>query len=214
MTWTNAIEQIVIIMASFAIGIAGYIGMSKELFKEKKKRMDWLFSMVIQMVIYIWIAKVIVLFKLAIKDPIAVLAYPSNTTILYLALIFTAIHIAIHIKKNVLQVEGMLEVFVPVLLSTEFIYVCIQLFQTGRTGFIINAAIVMVLLFVYLLIEKMHTSRRLVALFIAWAIGKIVLSTVLGHKVLFGYMVSPIMYVVLMIGSILFIWKFKVERKF
>ncbi len=214
MTWTTAIEQIIIIMASFAIGVAGYIGMSQEVFKVKKKRLDWLFSMVIQLVIYIWIAKVIVLFKVVFKDPLAVLAYPSNAMILYLALLFTAIHIAVHIKKNVLPVNEMIDVFVPVLLSTQFIYVCIQLFQTGRTGFLINAGIVMVLLLVYLTVEKVHTFSGLVTIFIAWSLGQLVLSTVYAHKTIFGYMVSPLLYIVLMIGASLLLWKIKVERKF
>lgn len=214
MAWTNTIEQVVILMVSFGIGVASYFGMSYELLKVKKKRFDWLFSMVIQLVIYIWIAKIIVLFKVTIKDPFAVLAYPSNATIFYLALIFTTIHIAVHIKKNMLRVDEMIEVFVPVLLSTQFIYVCIQLFQTGRTPFLINAGIVMVLLLVYLTVDKAHTVRGSVGLFIAWAVGKIILSTVFEHKTLFGYMVSPLLYVVLIIGASLFIWKFRIERKF
>ncbi len=214
MTWTSAIEHIVILLASFAIGIAAYIGISKETFKVKKKRLDWLFSITIQLVIYIWIAKVIVLFNLVIKDPFAVLAYPSNATILYLALIFTSIHIAVHIKKNVLPVNEMVEVFVPVLLSTQFIYVCIQLLQTGRIGFFINAAIVMVLLLIYITVDRVHTFRGSVMMFLAWAVGRIILSIVYAHKTLFGYLVSPLLYVVLGIGAILLLWKFKGERKF
>lgn len=214
MTWTSAIEHIVILLASFAIGVAAYIGMDTETFKVKRKRLDWLLSITIQLVIYIWIAKVLVLFNLVIKDPVAVLAYPSNATILYVALIFTSIHIAVHIKKNVLPVNAMVEVFVPVLLSTQFIYVCIQLLQTGRTGFFINAAIIMVLLLMYITVDQLRTFRGSVTIFITWAVAKIILSIGFAHKTLFGYLVSPLLYVVLGIGAILLLWKFKGERKF
>lgn len=214
MTWTNAIEHIAILMISFVIGVGSYIGMSKEPFQQLKKRLDWLLSIVIQLVIYIWLAKVLVLFKLVIKDPFAVLAYPSNATMLYLALLFTGIHIAIHIKKGVLLGSEMIRVFVPVLLSTHFVYSCIQVYQTSRTAFLIQAGIGVLLIIIYVMFEKVHYVRGSLLLLILWSFGNGWIAIIYEHYTLFGYLLSPFIYVGLMVGSLLIGWKFARERKF
>jgi len=213
-TWTNAIEHIVILIISFIVGVGGYIGMNKEPFQQQKKRLDWLLSIVIQLVIYIWLAKVLVLFNIAIKDPFAVLAYPSNATMLYLALIFTGIHIAVHIKKDVLSGREMIQVFVPVLISTHFVYSCIQLYQTERTAFLIQAGIGVLLILIYVVMEKLHQAEGSLMLFMVWSFGNGLIAVMYKHFTLFGYTISPFIYVGFMVGSLLFVWKNKGERKF
>lgn len=213
MTWTSAIEHIVILIISFTIGVGGYISMNKDPFQQQKKRLDWLLSIVIQLVIYIWLAKVLVLFKKAIKDPFAVLAYPSNATMLYLALIFTGIHIAIHIKRKVLSGKEMMLVFVPILISTHFVYSCIQLYQSGRIGFLIQAGLGMILILLYAVNERLHHVQGSLLVFMIWSFGNGLIAVMYEHYTLFGYTSSPFMYAGLFVGSLLIGWKYKSERK-
>lgn len=214
MTWTHVIEHIIILISSFVAGIIIYFMMSKAHIKDKKERINWLVSIVIQLVIYLWIAKGIVLFPRLIKDPMAVLAYPSNAWMLSIALLFLAVHVAVHIKKNVIPVRHMIEVFVPVLISTQFVYVCIQLLQTNRTSYLIHASILFVLILLYIAVKNIHTPTGYMMLLFGWATGSIILSLLFSRLVLFGYTVSPILYVVLMALAGWTGWKMKFEREF
>lgn len=214
MIWTHVIEHVAILICSFAVGIAVYFLMSRAPMKEKKARVNWLVSIVIQLVIYVWIAKALMQFSTLIKDPLAVLAYPSNATIFYIALLFLAMHLWIHIKKNVLSVEHMIEVFVPVFIHAQFVYQCVQLMQTERIAYLVSAFITLVLIVIYIAVEKIHTPSGYGLLFFVWALGSIILSLLFTHNVLFGYTVSPLIYVLFMIGTAWMCWTMRGKKEF
>lgn len=214
MTWTYVIEHILILIGSYITGIIVYALMSRAHVNDRKARISWLNSMVFQLVIYVWIAKGIVLFPRLVNDPLAVLAYPSSTAMLYIALLFLAIHLFVHIHNNVLPIRHMIEVFVPVLMSTQFVYVFIQYIQTKQTPDLLNVSILFGIMMISVVVRKVHTPNGYMILFVGWAMAKMIGSLLLSRGGLFGYTVSPILFAVCIVLAGWTGWKMKFEREF
>src|SRR5699024_377189 len=86
---------------AFIIGMLFYYMTTSEKDRKKKQHaIDLALSYIINFVLYTWLAKIVVLFSLFIKDPFAVLPYPSDSRMFYLANVFLLIHIVIQIKRK------------------------------------------------------------------------------------------------------------------
>src|SRR5690625_3616935 len=73
------------IAGSFIAGFIFFYLMSALSKAKKKQQAEEVTSLLINFVIYIWIGKILLNFLTFIKDPLAVLAYPSNSHAFYIS---------------------------------------------------------------------------------------------------------------------------------
>ena len=75
---TTVLRFLLILVASYLFGLLFYYVLDREEKLHKKKRIDEIISLTIHIILCIWIGKIIVNFQVFMKDPFAILAYPSD----------------------------------------------------------------------------------------------------------------------------------------
>src|SRR5699024_7227882 len=83
---TTVLTFSLILIGSFIAGLLFTYITSIASKTTRKKQLDAIISIVINLIIYIWIGKILANISLFIEDPFAVLAYPSDGKALAIAL--------------------------------------------------------------------------------------------------------------------------------
>src|SRR5690625_4350813 len=179
--------SIATIIVSFVIGIIFFYITSPLPKKDKKWQIEEVISLVINFVIFIWVGKIIINFSLFIQDPLAVLAYPSNSTAFYLAVLFLAMNVLYKMKRKGFKPKPILITCIPIFLVANFSYEFIQ-------GFIHEGAytwsylgLLMVLILLYLFLFEKFPEKMVFVLLLGWVIGQVTLAFILPYITIFGY---------------------------
>lgn len=204
---TTVLMTIAIHTISIVAGLAIYYLSSKLGVSERKKVIEQLTSYIINFILFIWLAKVIWQLPLFISDPVAVLAYPSNAQAFYLAIFLILIQIGYHCKKRGLNIQVLLFHFIPVLLSASFTYQFIDLVWLNNQFAWGNFLLMMFLLLLFLrLRERLQQRTLIITITLCWVMGKLILNSLLPYTTIFGYMIHPLLYLVVgMICMVLFV---------
>lgn len=192
MATTQVLVSLAIIIVSFIIGFIFFYSTSNLEKKEKKTQIEEITSLLINFVIFIWVAKVLLNLSLFIKDPFAVLAYPSNSNALYLATLFIIINIVYRIKRHQFNVQPLYISFVPIFLSASFIFEFIQIVWVKSAYSWLYLGLLMLLILVFVLLND-SVSKVKVAynLMLAWSLGTLILALILPFTTVFGYTMTP-----------------------
>jgi|SRR5690625_3365898 len=194
------LTSIGILAVSFLLAIIFYYMVSSKIKEDKLKIIEEVISTLINFVIYIWVAKIILDITTFLRDPFAVLAYPSDSRAFYLACVFLFLHSLYRAKKDLQGVKIAVGSYVPIFLSASFFYEFIQTI-TGNNTF---NSFYLALLFVLLILLVLGFGRWPeqifhVSLLIAWGIGTLILAIRLPYMTIFGYLVSPLFISILLI---------------
>src|SRR5690625_3372838 len=119
--------SIIILIVSFIAGFIFFYVTSSLTNHVKKKQLGEITSLLIDFIILIWIGKLILNINVFIRDPLAVLAYPSNSKAFYIAVLLLILHIGYQVKRHKLEIKALLFSFVPVFLVASFVYEFIQI---------------------------------------------------------------------------------------
>lgn len=209
MATTQVLIKIGILVGSFLVGLL-FFYMTSPLSKEKKKlHIDQVVSQLINFVIFIWLGKVIDHFNLFIKDPLAVLAYPSNASAFYIATLLFLLWMGYQVNRKKLQITSFMKAFVPVLLAASFVYEFIQLTMYEKnTPFYL--ALLMILLVTYVFRTKKFSSQLL--LLMIWAIGQIIISFFVPFVTISDFIISRYFFVGIIVLCIA-LYSYNVRRK-
>ncbi len=203
MAITSKLAAIGIIVASIVAGFLSFYIISNLPKETKKKQIEELTSQFINFIIFIWLGKIIVNFSTFIQDPLAVLAYPSDSNAFYLAVLFSGILLVYKTKRKQLDGQTFIHVFLHVFLVASFSFEFIQLVWNNNhlaLGYLILLAMLLVFLFVFN--DKLTATKLSVILFILWTSGVILLSFFQPFVTVFGYNVSPVFAGILFIISL------------
>src|SRR5690625_1979708 len=122
---TFKLKAVGIIVISFIVGFA-FFYITSPLQKElKKAQLEEMFSQLVNFIIFIWVGKIIWNFSIFINDPLAILAYPSNSDAFYIAILLSAILLFYKNWKKKLNVILLITYFLPVFLLVFFLFVFI-----------------------------------------------------------------------------------------
>lgn len=194
------LTSVAAIVASFIIGFLIFYIISPLEKKEKKHLLEEILSLLINFIIYIWVGKVISNVSTFIQDPLAVLAYPSNSSAFYIALFFTVIHVGYKVKRSQMQIVPILYSFMTIFLAASFIYESIQMIVFDEQSSWIYLALLLVLMIVWISLDGRVSMRNVAfVLLITWTVGKMLLSFFLPFTTVFGYMVSSVFFIILLI---------------
>ncbi|HLQ98670.1 MAG TPA: hypothetical protein VK135_08275 [Candidatus Dormibacteraeota bacterium] len=203
---TFKLKAVGIIVISFIVGFA-FFYITSPLQKElKKAQLEEMFSQLVNFIIFIWVGKIILNFSIFINDPLAILAYPSNSDAFYIAILLSAILLFYKNWKKKLNVIQLITSFLPVFLVASFLYEFIQMMLDHNTfsfGYLTLSTILLVL---FLLIHEHLTSGNLIlVMLVSWSLGILVLVYTQPFVTIFGYIMAPWFIVLFLITNLLFI---------
>lgn len=189
----SAIESIAKIILSLIVGIlAFYLLVSNESATQKKKLAEEMTSRLINFVIFVWVSKILLKFSVFIKDPMAIIAYPSNSSAVYLAVFFSTVSLVYQVKRQRIEILSYLNSIMQVFLIASFVYEFIQTVWANNSysiGYMVLSAL---LLIIYLLIRtRLATHKLLIIILIGWTAGTLALALVKPIIMLFGYTIAP-----------------------
>lgn len=203
----SALEPIAMIIISFIIGfLAFYLLISDESTTQKKQHIEEMTSQLINLVIFIWISKILLKFSIFVKDPLVVLAYPSNASAFYLALLFSSISLAYKAKRQEMDVLSFLNSFMQVFLMASLAYEFIQIVWDNNTYSIGYMALLALLFIMYLLIrDHLATYKLMIIIVIVWTVGTLALALIMPITMVFGYTMAPWFLVLFLITCLILI---------
>ncbi|MEJ8766357.1 hypothetical protein WKU33_10915 [Oceanobacillus sp. HCA-5259] len=158
----------------------------------KKIHIEQMVSELINVVIFIWIGKILTNLKLFIQDPLAVLAYPSDSQAFYLAILISGIILFINVKRGKINAVPFMKSFIPVILVASFSYEFIYLvwLQTGGTiGYFI--LITLLLILYYIVHDQLPDKLLFIMLLVVWSVGVFILYSIQPFVTVFGYIIAP-----------------------
>ncbi|WP_156856910.1 hypothetical protein [Oceanobacillus sp. AG] len=180
----------------FALSFAGgilFFYITSDLSKNNKKiHIEQMVSELINVVIFIWIGKILTNLKLFIQDPLAVLAYPSDSKAFYLAILISGIILFIKVKRGKINAAPFIKSFIPVILVASFLYEFIYLvwLQTGGTiGYFILISLLLILY--YIVHDQLPDKLLFIMLLVVWSVGVFILYSIQPFVTVFGYIIAP-----------------------
>lgn len=192
MAMASVLSTITIIIISMIMGLICFYVMSDLPKIQRKKQIEEMTSQLINFVIFIWLGKILLNLTIFIRDPLAILAYPSNSFAFYLAVLFSALLLTYKSIRKKVDVFTLMNSFIPVFLVASFVYEFIQIVWHNNTYSIGYLAWLSVLLIMYLLIrDHVITYTLTIIMLSGWAAGKLVLAIVLPFTTVFGYIMTP-----------------------
>ena len=183
---------ILIIAISFALAFLAFYLMSNLAKEQRKQQISETASQLINFVLFLWLAKILLNLPLFVQDPLAVLAYPSNSEAFYLAALFTGILVYVKAKQGKINGGRLAHTFLQVFLAASFVYEFIQM--TWRENpFSLPYLIVFGLLLAlfHALQGRMNPLNQISVVLVAAAVGFFTLTFMLPYLSIFGYIVEP-----------------------
>lgn len=192
MVTTNVMISTGIVIISIAFGLGAFWMVSGLPGEQKKKQLEELVSQLINFILFIWLSKVILNFLLFINDPLAILAYPSNSLAFYMAFLFSAAFFVYKAKKKHIQAVVFIESFTMVFLTTSILYELIQFVWFDNASSFGCLLLLSVLLILFLLGQgRLKTDILIVGMNAIWSSGMGVLIYLYPLVTVFGYIIYP-----------------------
>lgn len=171
----------------------------------RKKQLDDVMSIVVNLVIFIWLGKVLVNMSLFMEDPLAVLAYPSNAKALAVSLVILILHFLYKIlykKENILPA---LKQLLPVFIASAFMYEFLQMTVMNNKAHWLQVLLYAALLLFYVLIKS--TALRNWLIIYTWLLVQFLIVSKQSYTTVFQYSLSLsfiiILFMLAIIGSLL-----------
>lgn len=196
---TTIIISLAIIIVSFFVGIISYYVLAHEKKERRKQQIEDIVSLSINFVIYIWLGKIIVNFSKFFTDPLAILAYPSNSYAVYVATLLMCVNLLYRKLRHNEEVGIIAEAFIPVFLIASFTYEFLQLVVEHHSYNQHYLFFIALLTIVYLLIyNRMPISYQTILFGLLLLIGQLVLTS-LSNVTIFSYRLLPIYFISLIV---------------
>ncbi|SEQ84008.1 hypothetical protein SAMN05216232_3472 [Virgibacillus subterraneus] len=197
------LTNVAIIVISVLSGLLFFYIISPLKKTMKKQQLEEIISLLINFVIFIWIGKVLLSLSVFVKDPLAILAYPSNSHAFYVAVLFLIINVGYKAKRKNIDTIPLLASFVPVFLGASFVYEFIDIMWNESTLAWGHLLLLIVLTFIYVFVHERISSRTAAGgFFVGWSLGQLLLSFILPFTTLFGYMMARWFLLVIFVISL------------
>lgn len=211
MAITAKLFSLVTILFSIFAGLLLYYWMSLSSKEEKKKQLEEVTNFFINFVIFMWIGKVIMNFSVFIKDPLAVLAYPADSTSFYLAVIGSILRLMYKQKK--IQLPVFLNALFPVVLTASLMFEFIKFLQDSNLYSLTNLIFDSILLAIfYYANERVSAFTLFFIILISWLTGTMIMFLTQPYVLFFGYFLSLPFILVFFLFNVSVLIYIKIKR--
>lgn len=181
-----------IIAISFALAFVAFYVMSSLSKKQRKEQVEEITSQLINFVLFLWLAKILLNLPLFVQDPLAVLAYPSNSESFYLAVLFTGGLLLYKERKRKIAGGLLAHSFLQVFLAASFFYEFIQMMWRENPFSFPYLVVYGVLLVLFHVLQGRAGRQNQISLVLgAGAAGFFAISFLLPYLSSFGYIADP-----------------------
>lgn len=203
---TTVMMSIGILVVSFILGIGYFYFISSDDKYLKKKQVEEVTSLLINFVIYIWLGKIVSNLPKFMSDPLAILAYPSDSKAFYLANIFLIVNIVINMRKMKRNVSTYLVPFMTVFFSSSLVFEFLLVILDVNTEVSAYIFLLSILLVIHvLLIGKVNGLKLVSSMIFLWASGQISLILINGSTTVFNY-TTHILYFIMFITCSVYLY--------
>src|SRR5699024_8593289 len=198
----SVIKSIGLLIVSFLVGI-GYFFIQSEQTKElRKKQFEVTSSLIINIVIYIWIGKVLVHIPEFFSDPLAILAYPSNSNAFYEASVLGLINIIINVTRKKVAVSSYIIAFIPIFIGASLLFEFILYIHNGTINNLTNLLLLILFVGIQLICNKQPIVKLNLIIAIILSTVQLGLSLIYNYTTIFNYLIHPIYFVIIIILAI------------
>lgn len=194
----GAITPILITISSVALGFAVFFIISDLAKEHKKQRAQEALSQIINFVLFIWLSKILLNLPLLFSDPLAVLAYPSDSRAFYLAAFFSAALLVYGMTSGRIQAWQLFQTLVYIVLPASFFYEFAQLAWVGDASAFGNLILSAVLLALFLILnDRVSPYAAGSVLLTVWTAGVFLISSIQPYSSVFGYVMETWFIIIL-----------------
>ena len=215
MAIASKLIMIGIVAISVLAGLISFYIMTDLPKDAKKRQIGELTSSLINFILFIWLGKIFANWQIFISDPLAVLAYPSNSVAFYVAVLFSGAVLVYKSKYKKMKVLHFMDTFIHVFLMASFVYEFIQLVWNNNPfslGYLV--LFTMLLISYFLLQERLTTTKLIIVMLVGWSFGMVGISLCHPYITVFGYMISPwFIGVFFLIGTFMIITNYRKRDK-
>jgi hypothetical protein len=188
---------------SWIIGLFSFYLFSNLPRKEKRLQLEKLTSQLINFILFIWVGKIILDFSIFIRNPLVILAYPSNSSAFYFAFFLTIITVVYKSKRGRVDFLGLFGAFFYVFLISSFAYEFIQIVWNDNRYALAYFILLAVLSLIYLFAQnRVRADQLALIMLIGWSAGALGLSFSMPLMMVFGYTMHAWFLVLLLFSSI------------
>lgn len=199
----TVLKSIILLVISFLAGLGYFYIQSEQSKAIRKKQLEATSSILINIVIYIWLGKVIANLPKFIDDPLAILAYPSNSTAFYIASILGLINIMINVRKKKVLLNTYIIAFIPVFIGASLIFEFVNYINSGTINNLTYFILLVVLVSLQLLMYKKTSIIKLnLIIVLIWAFVKLLYSIIFSYTTIFNYMIHPLYFIIIILITI------------
>lgn len=207
MVLTNVMLSMIVVIISFIAGGVAYYIFSEQRRREKVKIMEEIASVLINYVLFIWLAKVILNFSLFIREPLTILAYPATAEAFYLAFVFSAGLFIYHSGKKNADQGDFIKAFSMVFLITSIVYELVQFVWNNDESSFGYLLLLSTILIIFLIFERRVKIRFLAMVLITlWSAGMLLLFNFYPVVTVFGYIMRPVFVILFFVISNLIVF--------
>jgi len=197
-------EKIAIIVLSIIAGAVLFWISSPSAKHDKKQQLEESLSLIINFVLFIWAGKIVLNIGIFVTDPLAVLAYPSDSNAFYAAVLLLLINIIYKTTRKHMNAGMVLSALVPIFLGSAFSYEFIDVVWHDNTMSWGHLGLLLILLIVYLIRHEQTRASMMGALiFTVWSLGQIMLTFLMPYAALYGYTMSSWFLMLVFIFSVI-----------
>ncbi|MEH6944612.1 hypothetical protein [Bacillus sp. JJ722] len=198
-------SSIVVLIASFIVGLIFFRFTSLYTKLETKQRIDEVVSLLIAFVASLWIGKILINFSTFLSDPRAILAYPSDSKAFYIAVFFTIIYAKYRLIRNFHHFLDNLLSFMIVFLSSSLVYEFIYIIWGGSVHTWGYLGLLVILLTLVTVLQGSIPAYKLASITLfGWSLGQLILS-IFSSTAVFQFNLNSSFYIIIFICSILLI---------
>lgn len=181
-----------IIAISFGLAFLVFDLMSPLAKTQRKKEIGEAASQLINFVLFLWLAKILLNLPLFVQDPLAVLAYPSNSEAFYLATLFTGGLLFHQSRKKKIGGALFAHSLVQVIPAASFFYEFIQLMWRDNPFSLHYLIVFAVLLALFYMLQGRVSPQNQISIILGTAAAAFfAISFMLPYLSLFGYILEP-----------------------
>ncbi|MEC5424203.1 hypothetical protein QGM71_11935 [Virgibacillus sp. C22-A2] len=205
---------IFILLISMTAGLLFFYIVSPLTKAERKKQIEEVASLLINFLLFIWVGKILLNLTVFFQDPLAILAYPSNSHAFYIAVLLSGLTVLYKCIRKQEKTFSTLFSFIPVFLVGSFVFEFIQLNLNKNPYTLVYLGLLVLLIVAFLLVqERIAPGKIAIIILSGWTAGQLFLAYVFPFVTVFGYLIAPWFLIVFyLVMTTLYVLKVNVSQ--
>lgn len=209
----QAIAPVLLHILTLTLGFAAFYIVSDMRKEQKTRQAGEVFSQLVNFILFLWLAKILLNLPILFRDPLAALAYPSNSTAFYLAVLFSSALLLYGVRRGRIEGSPFIRTLWHILLPATFFHEFVQLAWYGDSYAFGNLLVYAALLALFLATtDRMSPDTVSSFLLVVWAGGMLLNASLELFPSAFGYAMEPWFTICFFIAMQLLIFLHKKRR--